>query len=611
MKPHIGVAGLALMAATLVACGGGGGSSPFIGPALPSTTSASASLSTSSTTPVQLSQISNGSSAAITLPATSVKANAKVSLQGSLPSGASQPQAKTLAASSRIASTIGATVTALDYILVSLDTTVSITSTPAFSFTLASPIASSSAAYIAVLDLNAASAGWNVVLGPGTISGPTVTFAAQALAPPLTLNANDTYVFALVVANSTITPPPPTIAPNSASYTGTKSVNYTYGFGYSYPNPVPTATAPPTTLSYTVSANVSVGSSPFPGKTTAQVVDEHVSESDASNLSSTTFTTDSWVSVASASGAFNELLYGQTQQEPTSANLPMMTTIYGTPQIVDEFPESSSNAWQNSPAAGIAYSYADGDSGTRTVNADGTYLDTEQMGPTQGGATVTMTENKDGSGSIAGPIEGGFITSINVSAPSPVPSSTPVITVTEAIGTSYQQPPYNYPPVLTKHDGLWYTPTSQYYTENDTVKTGATLPSGCTPSAYGVANEVVRKISNLDTVIGDLETTEFDSYNVDGFPVCMVTTDVLSFAYGQQGTTPSIFAVGPLGLEVVTTNETLVIQTAPAANSRHTQSAVRTNSFIGALQAHQLNAFQRERVIRVRSFIKHINGGQQ
>ncbi len=613
MKPHIGVAGLALMAATLVACGGGG-ASPFVAPPS-SSTSAWIALSTTGTTPVTLSTISNGSSAVVTFPEVSAAAHAKVTLQSSLPSGATQPQARTIATKSRIANAIGgANLDVLDYVAVTLDSTVSVTSTPAFSFALGSPIASGSSAYIAVLDLNNASSGWNVLTGPGTISGSTVTFAAQSLAPQLTLQSNDTYVFALVATTSTITPPPPTLAPNTAaSYSGTKSVNYSYGFGYTYPQPVPSATAPPTTLNYTVTANVSVGKAKFPGSTTAQLVDEHVAESDASNLSSTTYATDSWISVASASKTYNEVLYGVTQQEPSSANLPVSTTVYGSPQIIDEFPESSSNTWHNSPAATMTYNYASGDAGTRQIGADGTYVDTEQMGPSSTGETVTMTENKDGSGSIVGPIEGGFITSISVSAPSPVPSATPVITITEAIGQFYQTN-YGYPATLTKTDGRWYTPTSQYYTENDTVKTAVSLPNGCTPSPYSSANEVVRKITDLDTVIGYLETTEFDSYNVDGFPVCMVTSDVQSFAYGQQGLTPSIFAVGPLGLEVITTNETLALQNGPPsaqAGAARAQAVAHAASFIGALQAHQLNAFQQERVVRKRAFLNHINGGQQ
>lgn len=617
MKLRYGVGTIAVAAAFLAACSGGssGGYTPHAAPS-PAAASTSAPLS-SSTSSVTLPTINNGSSATVTLPAASGSATATVTLQDALPSGASTPQIR------RTQAIGGGTVTPLDYVVMSVSQTVSIASTPAFSFTLSSPPPAGSSTYIAVLDVNNAKAGWNVLLGPGAVSGSTISFAAQSLAPPLTLQAGDTYVFALVATTSTVTPPPPTIAPSTAaSYVGTKTVSYAYGYDFDYPRPAPSATAPPTTLNYNVGASVSIGTAQFPGTSTAQLVDEHIAETDASTLASSTFTTDSWVSLTQAAGSFNEQLYGQTAQEPSSANLPVVTTLYTSPQIVDELPEKNGASWTNSPQSSVAYSYSSGDNGTRTVANDGTYTDVEQLGPTTGGSTATLTEKADGSGSVSGPYYGGgFIDSIDFSAPTPNPTASPTLTVTLNYDPFAQQY-YGYPPTQVITDDVWYPYTAgkqpAFYTENDAVTTGVKLPSSCSSAPYASANDVQRTITSLDTVIGDIETTTMDTYDVDGFPVCLVTNDALNFAYDQQGNTPYTIYIGiKPDIEVITTNETLVIQntpaTAPVSSGMRKQQTAQAHAFIAALQGHVLNALARDRVLHTRSFLKALkqNGGRK
>lgn len=569
-------------------------------------------MSTSSTTAVTLPTINNGSSAQVTLPAVNASASATVTLQSTLPSGAIAP------AAIRRANGIGPN-TPLDYVLVSVNTTVSITTTPAFSFTLAAPPPSGSSTYIAVLDTGAASQGWSIMLGPGTVSGNTVTFASQALVPPYTLKANDTYVFALVATTAPVTPPPPTIPPSiSASYTGTKTVGYAYGYDFDYPKPSPSATAPPQSISYNVSATVSIGSSPFPGATATPLLDEHVTESESSSLSSSTYTTDSWVTIAPVGGGFNQLLYGQMLQQPSSANLPVETTLFTKPQIVDEFPETNAASWSNSPQGTTSYAYASGNAGTRTVAADGSYVDTEQMGPSSGGATATITENADGSGSIAGPYYGGgFLDSISFSAPTPNPSPSPstIVDVTLTFSALAQQ--YGYPATQVIWDDVWYPYTPGQapvlYSEKDSVATGATLPASCSGSPYSSVNDVRRTIVTLDTVIGYVDTTQLDSYNANGFPVCMTTADTLGFAYDQQGTTPYTIYIGRTpDLITVTTNESLVIRNQPSTSVLPARSAqsLQAHAFAAALQGHVLSSLARERALRIRSFLHGLRNMQ-
>lgn len=628
MKLRYGVGAIAVVAAAvLAACGGGsgGGFTPHPGPSQssaptpPPVTSTSAPLS-SSTTPVSLPAISNGSSATVTLPAASGSATATVTLQDTLPTGATTPQVRHAQAIG------GGTVTPLDYVVVSVSQTISVASTPAFSFTLASPPASGTNTYIAVLDVNNAKAGWNVLLGPGSISGNTISFAAQALAPPLTLQTGDTYVFALVATTSVVTPPPPTIAPNTAAtYTGTKTVNYAFNMDFDYPTPGPSATAPPAqTLSYSVNASVSIGTAQFPGTTTAQLIDEHIAETDAGSLANTSYTTDSWVSLAPATSGYNEQLYGQTVQEPSSANLPVITTLYNTPQTVDQLPETSGASWTNSPQSTVMYSYASGDSGTRTVAADGSYTDNEQMGPSSSGGAVALTENPDGSGSIAGPyFGGGIIDSVDFSAPLPAPSpgATPALNVTINYDPFVQQN-YGYPPSAVVSDDVWYPYTSgqapMLYSETDLVTTGVKvrdLPAGCTAVPYASVNDVQRTITSLDTVIGDIDKTTVHTYDVGGFPVCLSTHDVLGFAYDQQGNTPSFLLIGDTAdLEVITTDETLAIQNTPSTSSTtpsvRTQAVASARAFAAALQGHVLNALARDRVTHIHTFLKALKDGR-
>ena len=567
-------------------------------------------MSTSTSSPVTLPTISNGSSATVTLPAASGSASAKVTLQDTLPAGATTPQVRHVAAIG------GGTVTPLDYVVISVSQTISIASTPAFSFTLAAPPPSGSSTYIAVLDVNNAKAGWNVLLGPGSVSGNTISFASQALAPPLTLQSGDTYVFALVATSATVTPAPPTIPPSlSASFSGTKTVNYAYGYDFDYPQPGPTAIAPPQTLNYNVTAAVSAGTSAFPGTSTAQLVDEHIAETDAGSTASSSYTTDSWISLTASGSNYDELLYGQTIAEPSSANLPKITTLYTAPQILDEFPETSGASWTNNPQSTVDYSYASGDAGTRTIAKDGTYTDVEQMGPTSGGSTATLTENSDGSGSIVGPyFGGGIIDSVSFSAPSPAPSASPMLNVTIAFSAIAQQY-YGLPATQVIPDSVWYPYTAgqapSFYNETDKVQTGVKLPSGCA-GPYAAANDVQRTIVSLDTVIGDVDTTTLDTYNVNGFPVCLVTNDVLNFAYDEQGTTPYFLLIGSqLGLETITTNETLAIQNTPASSTlTRSAQAVHANALAAALQGHVLDSLARERAAHVHSFIEALKNGR-
>ncbi len=598
MNARYALLGAVVCAAALAACGGGGSSgggsvTPVTVPT-PQIIATSAAFSPTTTTAVSLGALSNNVSATtLTLPVANAAATASLLYSATLPTTVSQPQARVVAPA-----LIGGTnLSALAYIALVPGSALAVTQTPAFSFTFSSLPTGS--AYIAYLDEAHQNVGWTIVSGPGTVSGSTISFSSQALFPPQSLQPGDVYLYALVVSATPITP-----SSGGVGFAGTKSVAYTFNYAFGYPQPGPTATAPPTTLSYTVSENVSVGSSPFPGPAAGSLIDEHVSETDASNLSSATYATDEWIGVSTAQTSIDTALYGSVQTQTSSANTPTFSTIYTTPQVLDEYPETNGAAWSNSPAALVNYSYANGDSGTRTINKDGSYSDVENL---FGALPVTITDAADGSGSITGPIYGGYVSAITFSAPQPQPSASPLI------NASFVLPSPN--PPITFTIPLWYTTPPTLYTESDAVTTGVTFPTGCSNGLAGAGNDVKRTITTLDTAIGFQEQTTFDTFTAGGIPVCMTTNDVLQYAYNLQGTTPYLLFYGPLGIQTVTTTEALALQSGSgallSAHASHAQvvSPGNAGALVAALQAHQLTRFTRARLTREHDVLKALRNG--
>jgi hypothetical protein len=357
-----------------------------------------------------------------------------------------------------------------------------------------------------------------------------------------------------------------------------------------------------------------MGTKPFPGPSVAGLVDEHIAETDTQSLQTSTFATDEWAATTVSGGIADVSLYGLVQQEPSSADLPMFTTIYGAPQLLDEYPETSGATWTNGPASTVAFSFADGSAGTRTVNADGTYLDTETLLATPS-QPVTMTENSDGSGSITGPFFSGVlagatfgnvISSVTFSAP-----SGGVVTIDQNF-TPFAQANLGDPASSSNTDPVWYPLPPVFYAESDKVTSGVALPAGCA-TAFGTSGtQVQRSITTLDTIAGDVETTTLDSYEIGGIPVCLASTDIVNFAYDEQNNQPALILLGTLGLEVVTTTEVLSLQPGaigalPEAKSRTAQSVAEQNVEVqaatAALEDHVLTTFVKARLVREHTFL--------
>jgi len=619
--PVIGI----VFAAVLAACGGGGGggggaSLPGGGSLGPQSYSTSVPFSTSSTTTATFSTISSGVSGSIVLPAASGTSTASLVFESSLGSGVPAPASF----GRRTAQSIGGSnLTLLAAIAMTVSAPVTVTSSPGFSFTVPNAIAGD--AYVAYYDANNSSAGWNVLVGPGTASGLTITFPSQSITPPITFVPNDTYIFALVVSSA-----PATGA--ALSYSGSKTTSFAYGYSFGYPTTPPTPI--PTSIGAIATVAVSVGASPYPATApTPGLADLHVAESDSASLNTTTFTTDSWIGVSGTSTYLTQT-YATVQQEPSSATLPVITTIYGTPQTTDQYPQNGGASWSNSPRATINYSYADGDSGTRTIASDGSYSDTENLLVDGAGGSAVLTENSDGSGSIVGPyFGGGIIDSVMFSANSSstcnsVPAGTsvnaPCLTATVNY-SNFAVTTYGFLATETVPDATWYNLPLVLYSESDGITANASLPGSCSPNSYGTsANDVRRTIITTDTVLGVVETTVFDSYELNGQPICLLTSDTQNYSYDEQGNVPSFLLVGSPGLEIITTTENLILQPGASGVESVRQNVASTTpnvsrSMAGAIQAHQLSRFVHDRLIRTHAFMKalrtqrvtasHVTGG--
>lgn len=143
-------------------------------------------------------------------------------LQTTLPSGVNAPQAHSTLKHMVAVRPLATTFNGLAYLVVSSTANVGFSSAPSFQFTVpAGAIPAGDSTYVLFWDPNVGPLnGWTNLLGPGAISGNTVTF--PGVQTGVNLLANTQYIYALAVSSQT----QPTASPA----------------------PTPTATATPTSL---------------------------------------------------------------------------------------------------------------------------------------------------------------------------------------------------------------------------------------------------------------------------------------------------------------------------------------------------------------------------
>ncbi len=115
--------------------------------------------------------------------------------------------ATTAAARARLQQAIGGSFTVDDAVSLTPATTANFTQTPAFTFGLnePNPPVAGVSYYVALFDANAPSAGLTTFAGPGTVAGTTIAFPSVAGA--YTLQAGDTYTYALIHTTQTLPTP--------------------------------------------------------------------------------------------------------------------------------------------------------------------------------------------------------------------------------------------------------------------------------------------------------------------------------------------------------------------------------------------------------------------
>ncbi len=324
--------------------------------------------------------------------------------------------------------------------------------------------------------------------------------------------------------------------------------------------------------------------SPFPNTSTAAKVSENVvvtASADPLGVGGTDFHTtittvgttathvttgDSYYSTIGAGSNTNFVLNAQ-QSVDDSKNT--FAWSYSTPQILDMLPETSGNAWTNSPAGLYKEVDADGSTIVRTTNADGTYTETDTY-PSGTSPSMHFVVAPDGSGtwsfsyfgvpyifSFSAPSAG----AISVSYISPTPAPSP-----GAIGT----PPPN-PPVLYATPVAWFSPSPKLYQENDAVSTGVTYPAACAvPSTFGAnGNSIVQTITKIDPILGLDEVTTTTTFTAQGFgPVCVTMNDVQTYYYNLLSDTFASAGFGNfVGTPQVTKTYTQTLTLQPTGTS--------------------------------------------
>lgn len=217
---------LALVALSAAACGGGGGTTP-VAPATPTPTPhagpTAVPIPSPSASPAVVLLSGGGYTLQFTIPPITTGSTATMNavLQTTLPSGVNAPQAHSTLKHMVAVRPLATTFNGLAYLVVSSTADVGFSSAPSFQFTVpAGAIPAGDSTYLLFWDPNVGPLnGWINLLGPGAISGNTVTF--PGVQTGVNLLANTQYIYALAVSSQTqptATPAPtPTPVPSPSS----------------------------------------------------------------------------------------------------------------------------------------------------------------------------------------------------------------------------------------------------------------------------------------------------------------------------------------------------------------------------------------------------------
>jgi hypothetical protein len=280
------------------------------------------------------------------------------------------------------------------------------------------------------------------------------------------------------------------------------------------PSPEPTSTANWSVDNVaTVKAN-----STFHGRT--GLTDFNYSETDTGLQTIVTLTDDYLSFPPTGNGPLNDVGFSSIDSNFVSLDVQLGA---GNGQI-DTLPETAGAQWANSAAQISTETDPDGQTITRTTNADGSYTEADAF---PDGTTATAVQNSDTSGTYKVLQGSSLETDYTYTAPSGGSLS---ITVTEP-----QVSPAPSPVVFTVPDWL---PAGGLASDSFSDAGPATIPAACgVPKSIGTSGMHIAETRSLvDAIFGTVDAAMVDTYVVQGRGVaCVVSHDVVTAYYDYTG----------------------------------------------------------------------------
>jgi hypothetical protein len=252
--------------------------------------------------------------------------------------------------------------------------------------------------------------------------------------------------------------------------------------------------------------------------------------------------------------------------------------------VVDMLPETSGSTWTNSAKLTSVETDPDGQSSTRTVNADGSYAQADTF---PDGTSAAAAANADGSGTYKVLLGTQLETDYAYGAPA---GGNVTITVTEPAATPRPSPIVFTVPDWQPAGGL---------ASDDFVDMGlVAVPAACAlPVKFGTQGvEIADHRTAVDPIFGTLEDMTEDTFVVQGRGVaCVTRLDLVTAFYdfsGQNGL--AFFAGKPIQFTVINEGMSLRAESVLASGEHRTaevfaRGAVRLTN---ALRMHAARAIQ-------------------
>jgi len=426
-----------------------------------------------------------------------------------------------------------------------------------------------------------------------------VTATISAIRSALLFSIAATIVFALASCGGggggSINPPPtqpPTTSPSPLPSGSPYPSNNGDTFAYSgtstqvVTRSVPTPTPPPSTVQSTVTQNQTVMTAQmFHGN---PATDFHTVETDTAPNQAITTTSDNYFDFPSGTGNVVQLGFSSTDSNGVTLDVQYLSGN----GIIDQLPETQGGNWLNNASESTVENNPDGTSLTQTVNADGSYNETQTLVVGNG----TITENSDGTGTANFPTTVFFGTGTGTLFSIGAQSGGLIPITLSAVGASAPTPA----PVLVQIPA-WY-PASPTLASDTTTNMGTTrIPRGCAASTYpGVGIQLHESRTRLDTILGYQETETQDRWIVPSIgPTCAQIADSVVLFYDFTGqTTTAVF--NSAGVQTTSITEVLGLQSATIlAAARHPLDLrSRSAAFSARLE------LSRERIERFRQAVR-------